>query len=228
MDSKLLGRISIVALMLGTATVACTPHSQMAGPATLSGEPVKGDRIAVKAAAAARDALARHNSRQAIAAAERAVAASPRNADYRMLLGQSYLSAGRFASAETSFRDSLTLSPGQPRAAFDLALAETAQGRGEDARALLASLGGVPAGDLGLAMVLAGDHEGGIAKLVAAARRDDSTARVRQNLALAYALDGKWNEARAVAMQDTVPARLDAQLSGCASLAGPNQARRQI
>jgi cell division septation protein DedD len=52
--------------------------------------------------------------------------------------------------------------------------------------------------------------------------------RVRQNLALAYALDGKWREARALAMQDTPPARLDGQLSDWASLAGPNQAQRQV
>ena len=228
MDSRLLGRVSAVALMLGAATVACTPHGQVAGPATLSAKPVTSDAIAAAAAAEARTALARHKGVQAVAAAERAVAANPGNADYRLLLGQSYLAAGRFASAGTSFRDSLTLSPGQPRAGFDLALVETAQGRGAEARALLATLRGVPAADLGLALTLAGDHEGGIARLIEAARSDSSTARVRQNLALAYALDGRWREARAVAMQDTPPARLEGQLSDWASLAGHDQARRQV
>jgi Flp pilus assembly protein TadD len=228
MDRKLLGRISVLSLMLGTATIACTPHGA-AGPATLSQAPAKATEVAAKAAADARAALARHKGTDAVAAAERAVAASPRNADYRMLLGQSYLAAGRFASAETSFRDSLTLSPDQPRAKFDLALVETAQGRGSDARAVLTTLDGVvPTADLGLALTLAGDHDGGIAKLIEAARRQDSTARVRQNLALAYALDGKWRESRAVAMQDTPPNRIEGQMSDWAALAGPNQAQRQI
>jgi Flp pilus assembly protein TadD len=228
MDRTLLGRVSFVALTLGAATIACTPHGQVAGPATLSGKPVNAEAVAVSAAADARAALAKHKGVEAVASAERAVAASPRNAEYRMLLGQSYLAAGRFASAETSFRDSLTLSPDQPRAAFDLALVETAQGRGADARARLATLQGVPASDLGLALTLAGDHEGGIAKLIEAARSDSSTARARQNLALAFALNGQWREARAVAMQDTPPARLEGQLSDWASLAGPNQAQRQV
>jgi Flp pilus assembly protein TadD len=228
MNRKMLGRASVVSLLLGTATIACTPHGQVAGPATLSGTPIKPEALAAAAADEARAALAKHQGVRAVAAAERAVAAMPRNADYRMLLGQSYLSAGRFASAETSFRDSLTLSPDQPRAKFDLALVETAQGRGAEARELLTTLQGVPAADLGLALTLAGDHAGGIAKLVEAARSDSSTARTRQNLALAYALDGKWREARAVAMQDTPPARIEGQLSDWASLAGPNQAQRQV
>jgi Flp pilus assembly protein TadD len=232
MNRNTLGRIATISLVLGTATVACTPSAHMAGmggPAPLSAKPAKAEKMAAAEAAKARAALARRKGKEAVASAEKAVGASPRNAEYRMLLGQAYLAAGRFASAETAFRDTLTLSPDQPRAKFDLALAQTAQGRGAEARPILASLdGAVPQADLGLAITLSGDHDAGIAMLVQAARKNDSTARTRQNLALAYALDGRWRESRAVAMQDTPPDRIGDQIAGWAALANPQAASGQV
>ena len=57
----------------------------------------------------------------------------------------------------------------------------------------------ISAGDKGLALALAGDADGGIALLQSAARAEGATSRTRQNLALAYAIAGKWREARAIA-----------------------------
>jgi hypothetical protein len=128
-----------------------------------------------------------------------------------------------------AFRDSLALSPDRPKAQFDLALAEVAQGQGAAAQAGLRQLdGAIPAADLGLALALAGDRPGGIAMLAKAVRQPDATARTRQNLALAYALDGRWDEARAMAMQDTAPDRLAGQLASWAAMAGPNAGPMQV
>jgi Flp pilus assembly protein TadD len=222
MDRKTIGRIATMSLMLGVSTIGCTPGGQGGHPATLAGQAPKPDKPALRLAAQARAALAAHKSDAAVAAAEQAVALQPNDAGYRMLLGQSYLAAGRFASARASFHDSLTLSPDQPKAQFDLALAQIAQGDGADAQVVLHALNGaIPSGDVGLALVLAGDRQGGIAMLTDLVRSGKSDPRSRQNLALAFALDGRWREARAVAMQDTTPDKIDAQLAHWAELARP-------
>ena len=223
MNRRMLSRIAAMSLMLGIATVGCAPTTQMAHPTALAdaGMAASAD-AASRAAGKARSALASHKGAAAVDAAEKAVAAQPQNAAYRMLLGQSYLAAGRFASAATSFRDSLSLSPDQPKARFDLALAMIAQGNGQEALTTLRSLdGGVSGGDLGLALTMAGDHEAGIRILIDVVRSGKSDARTRQNLALALALDGRWRECRAMAMQDTPPDRINDQIAGWAALARP-------
>ena len=222
MNRKTLARIATMSLMLGVSTIGCTPGGQGGHPAALAGQAPKPDKPALRLAAQARLALAAHKGDAAVAAAEQAVALQPSDAGYRMLLGQSYLAAGRFGSAETAFRDSLTLSPGQSKAQFDLALAQIAQGHGSEAQADLHALGGaIPAGDVGLALALAGDRQGAITMLTDLVRSGKSDPRSRQNLALTFALDGRWREARAVAMQDTAPDKIDAQLAGWAELAKP-------
>jgi len=222
MDRKTFGRIATMSLMLGASTIGCTPGGQGGHPAALASQAPKPDKPALRLAAQARVALAAHSGNAAVAAAEQAVALQPGDAGYRMLLGQSYLAAGRFGSAEASFRDSLTLSPDQPKAQFDLALSQIAQGRGTEAQGTLHGLNGaIPAGDVGLALALSGDHQGAITMLTDLVRSGKSDPRSRQNLALAFALDGRWREARAVAMQDTAPDKLDAQLAHWAELAKP-------
>ncbi len=224
MDRKTIGRMATMSLMLGVSTIGCTPGGQGGHPATLASQAPKPDKPALRAAAQARVALAAHQGLAAVAAAEQAVAFQPNDAGYRMLLGQSYLAAGRFGSAEASFRDSLTLSPDQPKAQFDLALAQIAQGRGGDAQSTLHALNGaIPAGDVGLALALSGDRQGAIKILTDLVRSGKSDARSRQNLALAFALDGRWAEARAVAMQDTTPGQ---DRRPARALGGPRQADR--
>ncbi|WP_419825829.1 tetratricopeptide repeat protein [Sphingomonas sp.] len=227
MSRTRLGRAAIVSLMLGTVTVGCNPG---AGHVASLGETTPhADAEAAGQADKARAALARHDGAKAVRMAERAAAASPRDAAYRMLLGQAYLAAGRFASAEASFRDTLALKPGQPRAGFDLALAEIAQGRAVEARALLDTLSGqVSDADLGLAIALSGDRTRAIALLSDLVRSGKSDARGRQNLALAFALDGRWSEARGTAMQDTAPDRISDQIAGWAELAAANNPRVQV
>ena len=52
-----------------------------------------------KFVASAEGAMAKGNTKLAIENAEKAVLADPRNASYRVLLGNAYLKAGRFESA---------------------------------------------------------------------------------------------------------------------------------
>jgi len=228
MNRKTLARIATMSLALGISTIACTPGGQGGHPAALADTTPKPDpragKSALRMAQQARTALAAHQGDAAVAAAEKAVALQSDDAGYRMLLGQAYLANGRFGSADASFHDSLTLSPDQPKARFDMALAEIAQGRSADAQAILHGLNGaIPAGDLGLALALSGDRQSAIAMLTDLVRSGKSDARSRQNLALTFALDGRWREARAVAMQDTTPDKIDAQLAHWAELAKPTE-----
>ena len=89
--------------------------------------------------------------------AERAVQNSPRDAGFRALLGNCYLAAGRFSSAEAAFKDSLTLVATQQQVVLKLALVEIAQGKNDEAKYLLAQAQGMlDAADTGLALALAG------------------------------------------------------------------------
>lgn len=164
-----------------------------------------GPRAEVAAADATR-AMERGHTSEAIQHAEAAVAAQPRDAGYRLMLGNAYLKEGRFASASTSFQDAMTLGDNSPRAALSLALALTGEARFDEAAALLRDWEGeIAAPDLGLAYALAGQPERGIHILSNAIRQGQNTVKVRQNLAYSYAVAGRWREARLMVAQD-VPA----------------------
>lgn len=60
----------------------------------------------------------------AAALAERAVAKTPQDAGFRALLGNAYFACGRFASAEQSYKDSLSLYESQPQVMLKLALVQ--------------------------------------------------------------------------------------------------------
>jgi Flp pilus assembly protein TadD len=129
----------------------------------------------------------------AIDFAERAVANNPDDAGFRGLLGNTYFAAGRFASAEAAYKDALSIYPEQPQIVMKLALVEIAQGKSGEALNLLdSSRGTLDAANYGLAMALAGGTGQAVEALEVAARAHGADARVRQNLALAYALSGDW------------------------------------
>ena len=182
-----------------------------------------------KAARKAAKALTRHDTDEAIGAAEQAVALAPTEAAYRMILGQSYLQGGRFRSAGEAFADTLRLESGNGRAALNLALAQVAVGDWQAARHTLdAHSADIPASDRGLAMALAGDTTGAVALLTQVARSPDASPKVRQNLALAYALAGQWGIARTIAAADMSPADVDARLAQWAAFAQPREASDQV
>jgi Flp pilus assembly protein TadD len=174
-------------------------------------------------------ALNSNNAPLAIELAEKAVAKSPDDDTVRALLGNAYFAGGRFRSAETAFKDTLTINPNQPQVVLKLALVQIAQGKNGEAVSLLNSARSIlDASDYGLALALAGRSEQAIAVLEPAARQVGADATVRQNLALAYAFAGNWDEARLVASQDVPANQLDARIQQWMQLAKPQHASDQV
>ena len=220
-------KLAASTLVLGVTMVGCSMTGQARHPAALSD--ARAAKVGAAAAAQASKAMSRHRTAQAVEFAETAVAAQPRNADYRLLLGQAYLAAGRFASAATSFSDTLTLDPNRERAALNLALAQTALGKTAAAKATLVEYREkLSAADYGLATALAGDPKEAVRVLEIAARAPDATAKTRQNLALAYALDGQWANAKVLAEQDLAPSDADRRMVQWASFAKPTGSWDQV
>ena len=170
----------------------------------------------------AASALEKGNVGKAVSHAEAAVLASPRDAEYRAILGSAYLEAGRFQSAATAFGEALELGDNRGRTVLSYALAKTAIG---DNRAavdeLQARQNSVPRADLGLALALAGEADRGVKVLIESIRDGNTSPKARQNLAYAYALAGNWRAARVMAAEDVPPAQLDARLSDWAASARP-------
>lgn len=221
MKTHLLVSIGLATAMLG-GSLALVASGTVA---VASSEQGMAQKLAGKAA----KALAKRRGDEAVTLAEQAVALLPRDAGYRTLLGKAYLQAGRFASAAQAFSDVLALNPADGRAALNLALAQTATGEWVAAReTLTAHAARMTDGDRGLALALAGDPAGGIALLSQAARDPAATATMRQNLALALALDGRWVEARTVASVDMPPEQVDARLVEWAGFARPQSAAQQV
>ena len=177
----------------------------------------------------AQHAYAKHDYKHAIKYGEVAVAGDPRNADFRLALGQAELAAGRFSSAATLFGDVLTLDPSRSRAALNLALTQAALGNPSAGRATLeAHRDQLSAQDFGLAAALTGDTSEAIRVLEIAARSDAATSKVRQNLAFAYAMAGRWGEARTTAGQDLSPELVDQRMSDWAQISHPANAWEQV
>jgi Flp pilus assembly protein TadD len=227
MNAKSLLRLSTSVLVVGSALMLGSVSGQARGPSAVSAE--QAARQAVGLAKRASKALVKKDGAKAVGYAEGAVALQARNADYRMLLGQAYLAAGRFQSAEQTFADTLTLNPEKERAALNLALAQIALGKGEAAQSTLADYRDkLPAADFGLALALAGNPQEAVRILEFATRAPDSNAKTRQNLALAYALAGKWTNAKVMAVQDLTPDDADARLATWAQFARPGAGSLQV
>jgi Flp pilus assembly protein TadD len=166
---------------------------------------------------------------QAVTLAEQAVAAKPNDSELRALLGNCYFAAGRFASAEQAYRDSLSLMPAQPKLVLKLALVEIAQGRDADALAALdAARTALDPADYGLAIALAGRPSEAVNLLDQVARAPGADARIRQNLALAYGLSGDWAMAKTVAAQDVAPEQLDGRIQQWMAVATPARPSDQV
>ncbi|MDR7155582.1 Flp pilus assembly protein TadD [Sphingobium xenophagum] len=218
------GKAAIASLLVATTMVGCTGAAFR--PSASVGLP-KGDPA--KQAAIAEKALASRDATKAIAAAEAAVQLAPDNGAYRQLLGRAYVQAGRFASAQAALSDAMTLGNGDVGTIVSLALVQVAQGRSDDARSLLvAHAERVPAGDYGLAMAMAGDPQEGVRVLSQAIHDPAATARTRQNLAYAYALAGRWKDARMVAGMDMEPLAANKRISDWAQIAEPSLAPMRV
>lgn len=216
MNSNMLTRLAISGFVLGITT-ACGGMGSMAGaPSAAAGEP----QAASKSAERARVAIDKGKTNSAVGHAEAAVAGSPRDGSYRALLGQAYLNDGRFASASTALAEAMELGATDSNTILALALSYIAQDkRGAAVELLSAHRDTVPAPDTGLALALAGDSEAAIYVLTEAARAPGAGARTRQNLALAFALSGRWAQARIVAAQDLSLDKVEARMAEWSKLA---------
>ena len=189
----------------------------------------KVDRSNIGLATRAQAALASNQHALAVELAEKAVENTPNDAGFRGLLGNCYFAAGRFASAEAAYRDSLTLIPAQPQVILKLALVEIAQGKTAQALGVLESArDALEPADYGLAIALAGRAADAVAVLNQTARTNFADARVRQNLALAYGLSGDWMMARTVAEQDVPPEQVDSRIQQWMAMATPSKSSDQV
>lgn len=218
------------ALMVATSILLALPITgcAMGGgrPSSFAG---KVDRENIGVALQAQAALEKGDSATAVRLAERAVENSPGDAGFRSLLGNAYLAAGRFRSAEAAYADALALIPGQPGVPLRLALAQAALGKSDAVMATLEAFQGqIDPADVGLAMALAGRPGTAVELLDQVARAPGADGRVRQNLALAHALAGDWVRARSVAAQDLAGDQLEARMSEWAAFARPGQSGSQV
>jgi Flp pilus assembly protein TadD len=218
---------ALTAVSLIAVAAGCAGPGSRVGRASMFGGKVNSGELPL--ATKAQMALATNNVAEAIPLAELAVERSPQDAGFRALLGNCYLAAGRFASAEAAYRDALSIYGNQPPVILKLALVQIAQGKNDEAKLLLAEAHSVlDAADTGLALALAGDPQSAVALLEPAARQVGADARTRQNLALAYAFAGDWGRARTVAAQDVPADQLDTRIQQWMVLAKPARASDQI
>jgi Flp pilus assembly protein TadD len=213
--------ISLVALATVMAGCASPQHHAASASSQPSGE--------VGLATRALAALANNDSATAINYAEQAAARTPADATIRALLGNAYFAGGRFSSAETAFKDSLSINPAQSQVVLKLALAEIAQGKNDQALAVLnASRGSLDPADYGLALALAGRPTAAVDVLETVARAAGADARVRQNLALSHALAGDWVSARTIAAQDVPADQLEGRIQQWMQIANPAKPGEQL
>ena len=205
----------------GASVVASNTTTEIAAPAQSKkahGWAKKAERL-----------FAKGRTDKALGYAEAAVGADLTNVEYRNLLARIYMAQGRFNSAERTFADVMELGQVDARTVVGVALSRIAQGKADSAIALVdAHRSLLPASDYGLALALAGDSKRSVDVLVEAIRGDNASARTRQNLALAYALDGRWREARIMAVQDMPQDRVDTRIAEWAQYARPGAYQTRI
>src|SRR5690348_10863899 len=111
MNTSLRSTTAASLVVLASVVAGCAaPQSRLSGM-HFGGKADVNTGLATRALAA----LNSNNVPIAIDLAERAVAKTPNDAGFRTLLGNAYFAGGRFRSAESAYRDALTLYPEQPQ-----------------------------------------------------------------------------------------------------------------
>jgi len=214
---------------MNTATKLGLVLTTALASAALSGCAGKVAPSAAMSAEAAKAALAKGKGDKAVAAAEAAVLAAPRDAATRALLGTAYVEAGRFASAAAAFGEAMQLGDRSSRTVLTRSLALSAHGHFAEAQALLAEhQGTLDPVDYGLAITLAGSPQQGVETLSNALRYGENSPKLRQNLAYAFALKGDWRSARLLAAQDVTADKLDQRLGEWAQMTAPQMAVQRV
>lgn len=226
MKSKTIIKLTISAAIVALPTTGCA--SFVNKQSNISSTADAGQKKAAKWAAKADKYMAEGNIDKAVFNAERAVEADFRNSAYRSTLARGYIAQGRFNSAERTLQDVLDLGQKDPRTIISLALLRTSQGKTASAISMLDSYRDIlPVGDYGLALAVAGDKIRSVETLEDGVR-NSNTAQLRQNLALAYALNGQWREARVMASQDLTGSQVNENISKWAGYARPNAYQQRV
>ncbi|MFC3713135.1 SPOR domain-containing protein [Sphingoaurantiacus capsulatus] len=205
---------AIQALLLVATALTAAGCQQGAATKAMNAQPSRGAAVLQAQVQAAAEQQMRGAG---IAMAEAKVEVAPADIEARRTLAQVYLASGRFRSAAQAYDDALGLAPGDSALRLKKALALLAQGNAVAAVGELDRIASLP--DAGLAYALAGQTARGVELLEAAARGAEASPRIRQNLALAYALDGQWARARVVAAQDLDPQAVEGRMRHWALLA---------
>ena len=227
MNSKMILKLALSGVVVGVPTAGC---------ANMNAFSVKGissvEKLAKQAEKNARKAekhLAKGDLEKAVGYAESAVEGDLTNPEYRGILARVYMAQGKFKSAERTLTDVMELGVSDPRTVVSLALTRIAQGRTSSAISIIeANRSLISDSDYGLALALAGEEKRAVDVLTEAIRADGAGARTRQNLALAYAMDGRWREARIMASQDLAQDAVNEQISEWAHYARPGAYERRI
>ncbi len=220
MNSKTIVKIAMSTFAVGVSTLAPS-HIGVSSASTATPAEVAAKK-AHKMALKAEKQFQKGRADTALSLAEMAVEGDPQNRDYRSLLSRIYMAQGRFQSAERTLMDVMELGQVDGRTVISLALVRIAQGHTGSAIALVdANQSLVPASDYGLALALAGQPDRAIEILSGAIRADNANARTRQNLALAYAIGGRWREARVMASQDMPEPQVNERIAEWAQYARP-------
>jgi D-alanyl-D-alanine carboxypeptidase len=220
MNSNFVVKLALSAAFVAVPTVVATTagFGSTGKVSAKKAGPEKAYGWAKKAEAA----LAKGKTERALTYAELAVEADMQNRDYRGMLARIYMSQGRFVAAERTLMDVMELGQVDPRTVISLSLARIAQGNVDSAISLVeANRSIVPVSDYALTLALAGRSGDAIVILTDAIRTDNATARTRQNLALAYALDGRWRDARVMASQDMAQTQVNDRIAEWAQFARP-------
>jgi len=175
------------------------------------------------------NALAKGDGEKGVSLAEAAVAQSPREAALRATLGRAYLKSGRFQSASTALADAVMLGDNSGRTLLALALAQIGNGQNDAAlRTLETGNNAIPVADLGLALALAGEGDKGSLLLGDSLRAGDKSEKLRANLGYAYALAGRWAEARTIVAMDLPADKVDERMTEWAQTARPEAGRQRV
>ncbi len=227
MNSNFIVKLAMTTAFVAVPSIGCTSLG-ISSTKTVTAAEVAAKK-AHKFARKAEKAVAKGQLDKALMYAELAVEGDMKNTDYRAQLARIYMAQGRFQSAERTLMDVMELGQVDPRTVISLALSRIAQGRVDSAVSLVESNQSiVPASDYGLVLALAGQQGKAIEVLTDAIRADNATARTRQNLALAYAMDNRWREARIMAVQDMAQERVNDRIVEWAQYARPGAYEQRV
>ncbi|AEI37362.1 tetratricopeptide repeat protein [Zymomonas mobilis] len=149
----------------------------------------------------------------AVVLSEQAYRQQPDNSEIQFKLGRAYLMAGRYLSAWQCFNKLVIREPNNDKARLYMALAAIGSNNRAAAQSILAPITKIPPVDLGLALALAGNPAAAIAQLEPLSTTPAATPKLRQNLAFAYAMAGRWNEASQMAGRDLPQEQVSARLT---------------